>query len=125
MTHADPPVLSHPALGRMAIELERVLRTTDLPLRQARWAEFERAVLVHMHEEELELIPARSASHRAEMEALLVEHHDIREALVRGRCACTDADPQIALLAVASFRLHQIREESGVHQHLMSAGHAT
>ena len=111
------PLQEHPSLARIATELEQAFRD-GAPSRDDRWDLFERAVLDHMHHEEVELIFEKSSSHRAEVEALLVEHHEIRTALVQGRCALAEGDTRAALLAISSFRLHQIREESGVYQHL-------
>ena len=111
------PLAIHPALGRIAVDLEHAIRE-GAPSRDDRWDEFERAVLDHMHEEEVELLPERAASHQAEVLALLAEHHEIRVALAQGRSALAEGDTRAALLAIASFRMHQIREETGVYQAL-------
>ena len=117
MTEPTSPVQEHPSLGRLAVEIEHAIRD-GAPELDARWGSFEQAVLDHMHDEEVELLKAFSVSHRSEVEALLAEHHEIRSALVRGRCALAEGDSREALLAISSFRLHQIREETGVYKDL-------
>lgn len=117
MSDSSSPVHAHPALHRQAVELEHAIRDAAAD-RDARWDAFEHAVLEHLADEELELLPRHAAAHREDVEALLVEHHDIRLALVRGRHALATADAREAQLAIAAFRMHQIREETGVYRHL-------
>ena len=110
----------HRRLERVFETLISVLPSEDPRALRAEWNHFEAELLQHLELEERELLPAFAYDHRADVEALLREHEQIRSALtdlgVRLDLHCLRAEDVLAF--IERLRTHAANEDAGFYRWL-------